>query len=91
MAAVAVKRKNTIPATCIYLGPNIPGGALQTNQVFRGGLPPWCEDWFGKIPEIRELFVPVEELGNMRKKIKEPGTNESRLFSVVARALQEVK
>ncbi len=89
---MAVKRKSvTTPVTCVYLGPNIPGGALQTNQVFRGGLPPWCEDWFGKIPEIRELFVPVEELGNMRKKIKEPGTNESRLFSVVARALQEVK
>jgi hypothetical protein len=42
---------------------------------------------FEKVPEIRELFVPVEGLEAMRKKIEEPGTNEARLFYVVRKAL----
>jgi hypothetical protein len=73
----------------IYIGPNIPGGILQRFQVFKGGLPPYCEDLSKKIPEIRELFVPVEGLEAIRRKIEELGTNEARLFYAVQTALNK--
>jgi hypothetical protein len=49
-------------ARVIYIGPNVPGGALQRFQVFKGGIPPYCKDLTAKIPEIKEMFVPVEGL-----------------------------
>jgi hypothetical protein len=75
------------PSRLAYVGPNVPGGILHRFQVFKGGLPPHCRDLFEKIPEITELFVPVEGLEATRKKIEEPGTNEARLFYVVQKAL----
>jgi hypothetical protein len=71
----------------VYVGPNVPGGILQRFQVFKGGLPPHCKDLLEKVPEIKELFVPVEGLEAMRRKIGEPGTNEARLFYVVQKNL----
>ena len=79
------------PARLIYVGPNVPGGILQRYQVFKGGLPPYCEDLFKKVPEIKELFVPVEGLEAVRQKIEESGTNEARLFYVVQSKLKGVK
>jgi hypothetical protein len=75
------------PSRLVYVGPNVPGGILQRFQVFKGGFPPHCKDLFAKVPEIKELFVPVEGLEAMRKKIEEPGTNEARLFYVVQKTL----
>jgi hypothetical protein len=77
----------TRPLRLVYVGPNVPGGILQRFQVFKGGLPPHCKDLFEKVLEIKELFVLVEALEAMRKKIEEPGTNEARLFYVVQKKL----
>ena len=73
----------------IYVGPNIPGGVLQRFQVFKGGLPPYCEDLIKKVPEIKGLFIPVEGLEATRRKIEEPGTNEARLFYAAQTALNK--
>ncbi|GHV45265.1 hypothetical protein FACS1894204_03930 [Synergistales bacterium] len=72
-----------------YVGPNVPGGVLQRFQVFKGGLPPYCKDLLDKIPEMKELFVPVEFLEDFRRKIEEPGTNEARLFFNVKKAFDK--
>ena len=77
----------TKPARLIYVGPNVPGGILQRYQVFKGGLPPYCGSLFEKVPEIKELFIPVEGLEAIRKKIQEPGTNEARLFHIAQKKL----
>ena len=74
------------PTRLVYVGPNIPGGILQRFQVFKGGLPPHAKELFDKVPEVRELFVPVRDLESMRRKIEEPGTNEARLFYAVQQA-----
>jgi hypothetical protein len=73
----------SVHARVIYVGPNVPGGALRRFQVFKGGLPLYCEDLIKANPEIKELFVPVERLEATRKKIEELGTNEARLFYAV--------
>ena len=74
------------PVRLVYVGPNIPGGILQRFQVFKGGLPPHARELFDKVSEVRELFVPVTELEDARRKIEEPGTNEARLFYAVQQA-----
>jgi len=77
------------PERLIYVGPNAPGGILQRFQVFKGGLPPYCKDLFEQVPEIKELFVPVEELSAVREKIEESGANEARLFYLVQQKLNK--
>lgn len=71
----------------IYIGPNVPGGILHRWQVFKGGLPPYCEDIFQRVPEIKELFVAVEKLNLARERLEEPGSNEARLYSLVQRTI----
>jgi hypothetical protein len=82
-----VEQAPSRPPRLIYVGPNVPGGILQRFQVFKGGFPPHCKDLFEKVPEIKELFVPVEGLEAMRRNIGEPGTNEARIFYVVQQKL----
>jgi hypothetical protein len=76
-------------ARLVYVGPNVPDGVLRRFQVFKGGLPPYCEKLREKVPEITGLFVPVEGLEAARRKIEEPGTNEARLFQRVQRNLSK--
>jgi hypothetical protein len=81
--------QETRPARLVYVGPNVPGGILQRFQVFKGGLPPYCNNLLEKIPELKELFVPVEGLEATRQKIAESGTNEARLFYLVQSKLNK--
>ena len=64
----------------IYTGPNIFAMALMRFQVFRGGLPPYVKRAVEKFPEIQQMIVPVSEVEDMKQRISQPGTNESRLF-----------
>lgn len=71
----------------IYIGPNIFRMALRRFQVFKGGLPPYVKRAIEKLPDIQTFLIPIKELGEMKRKIERPGTNESQLFH----QLQEVK
>lgn len=84
--AVRVKPKDE---RLMYVGPNIPGGRLMSGQVFRGGYPPHCRDLLEKVPEIRKLFVSVDRLMEVQRKLKEPGSNEARLYAAV-KSMKEV-
>ena len=75
----------------IYVGVNIYSLALQQYQVFTGGLPPYVKRAIEKIPEIKQLIVPVSGLENMRAKIKKSGTHESRIFYNVKKAAEGLK
>ena len=77
------EKKTAKPERLVYVGPNIPGGILQRFQVYKGGIPPHCLELVEKIPEIRQLFVPVGELPAVRDKLEKSGTNEARLFHIV--------
>ena len=83
----AAQPQASAPVRLAYVGPNVPSGILHRFQVFKGGLPPYCKDLFERIPEIKELFVPVEELESTRRKIEESGTNEARLFYIAQQKL----
>ena len=75
----------------IYVGVNIFSLALQQYQVFSGGLPKYVERAAEKIPEIKQLIVPVSELENMRSKIAKSGTRESRIFYNVKKEAENLK
>lgn len=48
----------------IYIGPNVPGGALSRFAVFNNGYPVHVDALRKKYPEIEPLFIPVEEYPN---------------------------
>lgn len=65
------------PASLIYCGPNLPGGALAQYTVYRGGLPSYLDKHIEKCPAIRRLFVAPEQLDKAVQAIKKAGTSES--------------
>ena len=69
----------------IYVGPNVPGGALQRYQVFRGGKPEHLKDLFEKCPTLQGLFVPVTDLAVVEKALGEAGTVENTLYRETAK------
>ena len=75
----------------IYTGPNIFSMAMQKFQVYRGGLPPHVKRAIEKIPEIKELIVPVSELESMRAKIEKSGTVEARIFYNVQKESEKLR
>lgn len=48
----------------IYVGPNIPGGALARFTVFNNGFTPFVENLKQKHPSVEALLIPVEEYPN---------------------------
>ncbi|MBR2208907.1 MAG: hypothetical protein IJ859_08905 [Synergistaceae bacterium] len=75
----------------IYTGPNIFPLAMQKFQVFSGGLPLYIERAIEKIPEIKQLIVPVGELETMRTKIQKSGTREARIFYNVTKEAEKLR
>lgn len=69
----------TKPGPVIYIGPNLPGGALSGFTVFRGGLPAHVTEMQEKNPELKTLFVPVSELAAARKRLTRP-SREAKAF-----------
>ena len=46
----------------IYIGPNLSHGRLLQYQVFIGGLPEYLDAEFDEFPQLKQLFIPVEQL-----------------------------
>lgn len=88
---ISTDNDSTEIESLIYVGPNIYKMAMHRFQVYRGGLPPHVTRAIEKIPEIKNLIVPVTELETMRQKINKAGTNESRLFDSVRKSAEKVK
>lgn len=60
----------------IYIGPSIRknGVGIRTNNVFIGGHPPYYKVLYDEYPLFKSLFVPVDQLQESLKQIKETGT-----------------
>lgn len=65
-----------------YIGPSI-AGIVNQGTVFAGGYPPKVREMVERKPFLAELFVPVGELAQARKELKDPG---SRLGLLCRRA-----
>ncbi|SMF88155.1 hypothetical protein SAMN05661091_4144 [Paenibacillus uliginis N3/975] len=64
------------PEQLIYIGPSIRmnGVGIRTNQVFIGGHPEYFKALYAEYPLIKNLFVPVDQLQESLKQIKQTGT-----------------
>lgn len=71
------------PQRLIYCGPNIPGGALQKFAVFKGGTPGHLVGLIEKCPAIKELIVPVPDLGKTEQAIATQGSRFNALYNDV--------
>lgn len=66
----------TEPEQLIYIGPSIRknGVGIRTNNVFIGGHPSYYKVLYDEYPLFKLLFVPVDQLQESLKQIKQTGT-----------------
>lgn len=67
----------------IYCGPTLPHGALLAYSVFIGPLPATVEKVIDECPEVGRLIVPVEKLGEVRRRCEISGTEKNRLYKEI--------
>lgn len=67
----------------IYLGPNIPNGLLWSGSIYKDNYPEHLNDLFEKVPEVKKLFVEIQNAVEFKRKLSQKGTEEERLYSVV--------
>lgn len=74
----------------IYCGPNI-GTKITKDTVFIGGIPKTIEQEIKECKEIKNLFVPIENYIEFKKKAREDGTVESLNYKAVQEYLKGKK
>nr|WP_145402962.1 hypothetical protein [Paenibacillus xylanexedens] len=72
----------------IYVGPPMrqDGVSIRTNQLFIGGRPPYFQALYDVYPLMIHLFVPVVELADANKKLKQIGS----MLNTAYRSMEEV-
>ncbi|MGG1618231.1 hypothetical protein [Paenibacillus sp. NRS-1781] len=76
------------PDQLIYIGPNLPGGRLAKSLIVRDGFPAHLDDVAEKVPEIRQLFVPVSELATSKAALSVPGSALQIAYAAVIAAVK---
>lgn len=74
----------------IYLGPNMKGGILNTNTVFKE-IPKHLEDTFKKCPSVKNLFIEIKEASKFKSDLKNKSSVAFRLYNKVVNEMKEVK
>lgn len=66
----------------IYVGPNL--NSLSKNKIFKcGELMPHVQQLIDECPVIKQLIVPVTELGATQEKLKDSSSVESSFYKKV--------
>lgn len=64
----------------IYIGPNLSRGRLLQYQVFIGGLPEHLDAEFDEFPQLKQLFVSVEQLNEAVEAARKAGTPLNKYY-----------
>lgn len=72
----------------IYMGPSFAGIVLK-NTVFSQGFPPKMEELIKKYPFISGLCVPVSQLSQSHKELKQPGSTLNVLYEMAEKIKQK--
>mgnify|MGYP007070201747 FL=1 len=75
----------------IYTGPNVYIYGVMQFQVYSEGLPDFVSRAIEKIPEIKDLIVPVSMLEKTRAKLAESGSYENITFRKIQKAINEFR
>ena len=74
----------------MYIGPAIPG-VVKQGMVFLGDLPKELTDFAEKIPEIKNLVVPIEDITKKSQALREQGSVECVSYNKILDYLEGVK
>lgn len=64
----------------IYVGPSLRHAQLMRHQIFIGGYPAKADEIEKSCPNIRELFVPIDQLETAEKAVRIKGTPLNKYF-----------
>ena len=64
----------------IYLGPTLHRRTMVAASCYRGGLTDFVQGLVAKIPDLATLIVPLGEAATTRRRVKELGTEENRVY-----------
>ena len=65
--------------TMVYIGPS-NGHMVQTGTTFKGGNPPRMEAALKREPFLNDLMIPVEQLSEARKELRNPESGLAALY-----------
>ena len=83
------RRKQTL---AVYVGPDRPFGLpLRTSAVLRGEPFPQLAAVIEAHPDLKRLFVPVDELAQTRRRLRETGSGMQRLFQTISEASRKAR
>lgn len=64
----------------IYVGPSLRHAQLMRHQIFIGGYPAKADEIEKSCPDIRKLFVPIDQLETAEKAVRTKGTPLNKYF-----------
>lgn len=64
----------------IYVGPSLRHAQLMRHQIFIGGYPAKADEIEKTCPNIRQLFVPIDQLETAEKAVRTKGTPLNKYF-----------
>ena len=64
----------------IYVGPNTKNGVLMKYTVFKGGIPSHIQELFEKKPNLKYLFVPIQNMAKAQQDINTLGTPLNKYY-----------
>lgn len=64
----------------IYVGPSLRHAQLMRHQIFIGGYPAKADEVEKFCPNIRKLFVPIDQLETAEKAVRTKGTPLNKYF-----------
>lgn len=64
----------------IYVGPSLRHAQLMRHQIFIGGYPAKADEIEKTCPNIRKLFVPIDQLETAEKAVRTKGTPLNKYF-----------
>jgi len=78
----AAPAEEKAPEPLMYVGPTIPGIGIQ-NRVYTE-IPAGAQEAFGKLPELRNLFLKIEQYPMAERMLRE---QKGFVFSAFSKAL----
>lgn len=69
-----------LPSKLIYVGPNLSRARLLKYQVFIGGYPNHLDSEFEAMPHLKDLFVPISDMGNAVVQTQTKGTPLNKYY-----------
>lgn len=78
----------------VYIGPSFPNGELKENVVLEGSFSEileFLDDTLKKYPQIKQLIIPVNRLGEYLQKVKSSGNIINRYYSEINSTMKQSK